>query len=249
MCAKCSLISRSDCADSIFPITLQHAQKGTDDGTKTNEFSEKFQTAFDPQPPTFSENHAAILSQRHPKKTCLRVQNLQQFFLDWKCPSSPLPHRNFSENHPFWYRQPSLRMHSVSCCLCISLYISMCVWLMSDECDVHRLLSSLLTNQRVKSYMGTKRVSVYICAVYVFYKINAKKCVKKRPLCFARLHVLPVSVQNWLKFGTALPSFNVCSWLNDYDTGRFLINAAAESARNLLHNITAASLLWEHTIF
>ena len=53
VCAKYSLISRSDCADSILPITLQHAHKGTGDGTKTNEFSEKFQTAFDPNPPQF----------------------------------------------------------------------------------------------------------------------------------------------------------------------------------------------------
>ena len=146
-------------------------------------------------------------------------------------PPPPSPIGTFPKIHPFWYRHPSLRMHSVSCCLCMSLYISMCVCVTDD---VHRLLSSLLTNHRVKSYMGTKRVSVYICAVYVFYK----------------MHVLPVSVQNWLKFGTAVPSFNVCSWLNDYDTGRFLINAAAaESARNLLHNITEASLLWEHMIF
>ena len=69
VCAKGSLISRSDCADSILPITLQHAHKGTGGGTKTNEFSEKFQTAFDPQPPTFSENHAAILSGKRPKKS------------------------------------------------------------------------------------------------------------------------------------------------------------------------------------
>ena len=30
------------------------------DATKTDEFSEKFQTAFDPLPPSFSENHVAI---------------------------------------------------------------------------------------------------------------------------------------------------------------------------------------------
>ena len=33
---------------------------GTDGHTKTDEFSEKFQTAFDP--PSFSENHIAIFS-------------------------------------------------------------------------------------------------------------------------------------------------------------------------------------------
>ena len=32
---------------------------GTGDGAKTDEFSEKFQTAFDP-PPSFSENHIAV---------------------------------------------------------------------------------------------------------------------------------------------------------------------------------------------
>ena len=33
--------------------------QGTDGATKTDEFSEKFQTAFDPPPPSFSENHVA----------------------------------------------------------------------------------------------------------------------------------------------------------------------------------------------
>ena len=33
---------------------------GTDGVTKASEFSEKFQTAFDPPPPSFSENHIAV---------------------------------------------------------------------------------------------------------------------------------------------------------------------------------------------
>ena len=32
---------------------------GTGDVSKTDEFSEKFQTAFDPPPPSFSENYVA----------------------------------------------------------------------------------------------------------------------------------------------------------------------------------------------
>ena len=32
---------------------------GTDGDTKTDEFSEKFQTGFDAPPPSFSENHVA----------------------------------------------------------------------------------------------------------------------------------------------------------------------------------------------
>ena len=63
----------------------------TGDATKTDEFSEKFQTAFDPQPPTFSENHAANLSGKRPKKICLRVQNLFLFVFGLKMPLLPPP--------------------------------------------------------------------------------------------------------------------------------------------------------------
>ena len=37
---------------------------GTSDASETDEFSDKFQTAFDPPPPSFSENHVAILSKK-----------------------------------------------------------------------------------------------------------------------------------------------------------------------------------------
>ena len=40
---------------------------GTGQPTKTDEFSEKFQTAFDP-PPSFLENYVAIFFRKRPKK-------------------------------------------------------------------------------------------------------------------------------------------------------------------------------------
>ena len=58
------------------------APKGTDDATKTDEFLEKIQTAFDPSP-SFSENHITIFFVNFMlKKPCLKVQNLQHKFLD-----------------------------------------------------------------------------------------------------------------------------------------------------------------------
>ena len=44
---------------------------GTDDGTKTDEFWEKFQTAVD-LPPSFSENPAANFFQFHPQIALLK---------------------------------------------------------------------------------------------------------------------------------------------------------------------------------
>ena len=58
---------------TIFVTVFKFAQKtsllfGMDDPTKTDEFLEKFQTAFDP-PPSFSENHVALFFQNTwPKK-------------------------------------------------------------------------------------------------------------------------------------------------------------------------------------
>ena len=46
----------------------------TNDDTKTDEFFEKFQRAFDLLP-SFSENH--VFPEKLTKKTCLKVQNLQ----------------------------------------------------------------------------------------------------------------------------------------------------------------------------
>ena len=55
---------------------------GTGDDTKTDEFSEEFQTAFDFfPPPTFSENHVANFIQFHAQKSCLKVQDLKHDFL------------------------------------------------------------------------------------------------------------------------------------------------------------------------
>ena len=54
---------------------------GTGDDTKTDEFSEEFQTAFDFfPPPTFSENHVANFIQFHAQKSCLKVQDLKHDF-------------------------------------------------------------------------------------------------------------------------------------------------------------------------
>ena len=50
---------------------------GTSHSSKSDEFSEKFQTAFDP-PSLFSENVR--------KRPIIKVQNLQYKFLDWKWP-------------------------------------------------------------------------------------------------------------------------------------------------------------------
>ena len=54
---------------------------GTGDGTKADEFSGKFQTAFDP-PPSFSENHIAFFSGIHDQRTIYNGKNLQYKFLE-----------------------------------------------------------------------------------------------------------------------------------------------------------------------
>ena len=75
--------------------------------SKTDEFSEKFQTAFDP-PPSFSENHIAIFSEIHDRSIVYSGKNLQYKFLDWKWPPPP-PFGTFPKIHPFWRRSASLR--------------------------------------------------------------------------------------------------------------------------------------------
>ena len=57
---------------------------GTGCPTKTDEFLETFQTAFDP--PSFSENHIAVFSGIHDRRTVYNGKNLQYKFLDWKWP-------------------------------------------------------------------------------------------------------------------------------------------------------------------
>ena len=75
------------------------------DNTKTDEPSEKFQTAFDPPYPYphFWIWSCCIFLQFHAQK--LYLQNVQHKFLDWKWP----PPCNFSENSSvFVYRHLSL---------------------------------------------------------------------------------------------------------------------------------------------
>ena len=52
--------------------------------SKSDEFLEKFQTAFDPPPPSFSENHVALFSGIHDRRSVYNGKNLQHKFLDWK---------------------------------------------------------------------------------------------------------------------------------------------------------------------
>ena len=62
--------------------------------SKTDEFSEKFQTAFDP-PPSFSENYFAIFSENVQKRPFIKVQNLQfNFWIENDLPPLEL-FRNF----------------------------------------------------------------------------------------------------------------------------------------------------------
>ena len=54
---------------------------GMPTSSKTDEFSEKFQTAFDP-PPSFSEKHIANFSEIHDRSIVYNGKNLQYKFLD-----------------------------------------------------------------------------------------------------------------------------------------------------------------------
>ena len=62
-------------------IDIRNFALGTGGVSKTDEFSEKFQTTFAP-PPSFSKNHVATLFKLHAQKALLKVQNLQREFLD-----------------------------------------------------------------------------------------------------------------------------------------------------------------------
>ena len=62
---------------------------GTDDASKTDEFSETyFQTAFDPPPPPpyLWKILSKFFLEMSRLKPCIKVQNLQFNFLDWNCP-------------------------------------------------------------------------------------------------------------------------------------------------------------------
>ena len=57
---------------------------GMDDPTKTDEFLEKFQTAFDPPPPHFRKIMLRFFSGIHDLRSVYNGKNLQHKFLDWK---------------------------------------------------------------------------------------------------------------------------------------------------------------------
>ena len=56
---------------------------GMDGPTKTDEFLEKFQTAFDP-PPHFRKIMLRFFSGIHDRRSVYNGKNLQHKFLDWK---------------------------------------------------------------------------------------------------------------------------------------------------------------------
>ena len=67
----------------------------TGGASKTDQFSENSKQPL--TPPPFSETYIAIFSENLCLKPCIKVQNLQYNFLDWKWPP---PLWNFSENSP-----------------------------------------------------------------------------------------------------------------------------------------------------
>ena len=70
---------------------------------KNDEFSEKFQTAFDPH---FRKIMLRFFSGLHDRRTVYNGKNLQHKFLEWKWP--PPPFGTFPKIHPFWLGHPSL---------------------------------------------------------------------------------------------------------------------------------------------
>ena len=55
-------------------------------------------------PPHFQKIMLQFFSESVQKKACLKVQNLQHKFLDWKWPP---PFRTFPKIHPFWVASPA----------------------------------------------------------------------------------------------------------------------------------------------
>ena len=95
-----------------FPGYLTHL--GTGCGTKADEFSEKFKTAFAPTPPSISANHIAIFSRKNLHPTLgglLEGSEANSFalglqreahsgpYFDLHCPP---PHTNNTVNFPKW---------------------------------------------------------------------------------------------------------------------------------------------------
>ena len=78
MCSKTDFTQEKS---HVHPTTLiPDSSIGTGRGTKTHDFSKKFQTAID-QPPSFSEIYIAIFSENPCLKPCTKVQNLLYKFL------------------------------------------------------------------------------------------------------------------------------------------------------------------------
>ena len=89
--------------NNFFRIKSSHSGSalGTDVGTKTDEFLEKFQTAFDPL--SFSENHDAFFfANVMLKKPSLKVKNLQNYFFELKMTPLPPAFAIFPEIHQLW---------------------------------------------------------------------------------------------------------------------------------------------------
>ena len=95
---------------------------GTGDATKTDEFLEKFQTAFDPPPSSFSENYVADFL-----KHTLKIPPLYHFYAKktlFKSPKfatkifglemTPPPFGTFPKIHPFWWGEASLNIEVLS---------------------------------------------------------------------------------------------------------------------------------------
>ena len=78
------------------------------DTSKTDEFSEKFQTAFNP--PSFSESHVAIFLRNSWPKYRLQWQKSAIYFFGLKMTHPPLPFGTFPKIHPFWMCQASLNV-------------------------------------------------------------------------------------------------------------------------------------------
>ena len=94
-----------------------------------------FRSHFSPivPPPLIFGDFYCNFSKNPCLKPCIRVQNLQYKFLDWKWPPSLFG--AFPKIHHFWYRHPSLRV-----ILLIYLLMSMgcthyqlCLWLKTDN--------------------------------------------------------------------------------------------------------------------
>ena len=74
--------SLSNQSQIVFKAYWQKSYSGTGGASKTDEISEKFQTAFGPPPLIFGKSCCNFIT----KKPCLKVQYMQHNCLDRKCP-------------------------------------------------------------------------------------------------------------------------------------------------------------------